>query len=283
MSEFTYKVYGYTNRGPEHIVNQDAFTYKGASFNGEPIIFALVADGMGGTSEGEEASNEIKEAFENWFANDLKEAMENIEMGKTSLEEELESWQTIIEQVNRSLNSRPVAYDEEGYPKAKPGTTLVAILLYAGRYYTAQIGDSRIYKKECGEVVVITKDHSWVQREIDKGADIEDLKDSPHLHSLIRCIGAGLSDSPQVDYRAGRYGDDCGFLLCSDGFWQTNQSNPDVLETLSNNEIDTKEAVKRFIKYARDREEMDDITAVIIKTHREEDFKCDVTEQLVAR
>lgn len=262
MPRFKYKAYGQTNRGTRHYVNEDSFTYKAAIYNKEPILFALVADGMGGTSEGEAASSMIKDAFENWFEEDFEHILSDCEDYSKSL---AHSWQTIIEQVNRQLNNRPVCFDEYGDPKKRPGTTLVMILLHNGIYYTANIGDSRIYKGEKGSLYHITKDHSWVQRELDKGASLEELKDSPNINALTRCIGAELTDCPDVEYHSDEYGDGDVFLLCSDGFWHTNQANSKIEDILTDEDLNTKEAIQEFIHYAREREEDDDITAVLIK------------------
>ncbi|MBR1547531.1 MAG: serine/threonine-protein phosphatase, partial [Prevotella sp.] len=88
------------------------------------------------------------------------------------------------------------------------GTTLVAMIYYNGRMYTANCGDSRLYRLRDGELVQLSTDHSLNQVTGQKR----------HSNIITNCIGAGCKNS-YIDF------DDITddflpgdtYLLCSDG------------------------------------------------------------------
>lgn len=258
MSIYEYKASGLTDIGNVKEVNQDCFSIKAASYNGEKVLFAMVADGMGGTVNGEEASQAIKSGMEKWFRTQLEKAFEEDD---DRFEENLvKGWQSTAETVNRRLNN------EASFQQA--GTTLTMILLYNGISYTANIGDSRIYMMAKDGLYQITEDHSWVQLQLAAGRSMEDIvKDSTYemnAHKLTRCLGAGVTDSPRLDYKTDTYEAGDTFLLCSDGF--VHKTGADELEReLRNTNISTRDKIKELIEQAKERGERDNITAVIIK------------------
>ena len=50
------------------------------------------------------------------------------------------------------------------------GTTTTALILMPRRYLIGQVGDSRAYLLRDGEFFQVTKDHSYVQEQVDAGA-----------------------------------------------------------------------------------------------------------------
>jgi protein phosphatase len=82
-------------------------------------------------------------------------------------------------------------------------TTLSAIVLRGGRYVTAHIGDSRIYRLRGDELARLTHDHVW---------EHPDLR-----HVLSRALG--LDESLVVDYADGELEAGDVFVLVSDGVW----------------------------------------------------------------
>ena len=49
------------------------------------------------------------------------------------------------------------------------GTTVTALALYGARFLVGQVGDSRAYLLRDGALTQITKDHSYVQEQVDAG------------------------------------------------------------------------------------------------------------------
>ena len=50
------------------------------------------------------------------------------------------------------------------------GTTATVLVLLPGRYLIGQVGDSRAYLLRNGEFQQLTKDHSYVQEQVDAGS-----------------------------------------------------------------------------------------------------------------
>lgn len=83
-------------------------------------------------------------------------------------------------------------------------TTLSALVLRGARYYTAHIGDSRIYLLRNGQLLRLTSDHVW---------DRPDMR-----HVLSRAIG--LDAHLAMDYSEDHLQAGDVFVLVSDGAWE---------------------------------------------------------------
>ena len=134
---------------------------KASTENGE-VIFAVLCDGMGGLAKGEVASASVIEAYVKWFENDFPHYVSD-GFEKEAL---FKDWDNIASQMNTKIG----AYGAEN--SISLGTTLVTLLIYQEKYYIINIGDSRVYKFD-QRTNVITKDHTFVQRELDLGIDDE--------------------------------------------------------------------------------------------------------------
>jgi protein phosphatase len=144
------------------------------------------------------------------------------------------------------------------------GTTLTLLTLVPEKgYLIDQVGDSRGYLLRDGTLSQITRDHTVVQQQVDRGAlTPEQARDHPLSHILTRALGTELS--VEVD----TYGDSVQegdiFLLCSDGL---SGMLPDdqIQEILSKATDDVQKAADELIDAANDAGGMDNITAVVIK------------------
>ena len=97
------------------------------------------------------------------------------------------------------------------------GTTVTALLRSGGRFALAHIGDSRAYLLREGELVQITRDHTFVQRLVDDGRlTPEEAEQHPQRSVLMRVLSDVVDDvEPDLSMREARIGD--RYLLCSDG------------------------------------------------------------------
>ena len=83
--------------------------------------------------------------------------------------------------------------------------TLAALVLRGGRYYTAHVGDSRVYLLRGGTWRALTEDHVWQH---------------PDMRNVVsRAIGLDHHLHPEISQGELRVGD--FFLLCTDGFYKT--------------------------------------------------------------
>ncbi len=167
----------------------------------------LVADGMGGQSAGEVASqivvDTIKQKFADLSAVDLADCL---------------SVKRFIKQVIVDADKEMKQY-AASHPEAQGmGSTIVLLWLLADRAYVGWCGDSRAYcYNEANRLVRLSHDHSYVQDLVDKGLLPEEHAfDHPNSNIITRSLGdSGEKANPEVkDYPIHR-GDI--FLLCSDG------------------------------------------------------------------
>lgn len=167
----------------------------------------LVADGMGGQSAGEVASqivvDTIKQKFADLSAVDLADSL---------------SVKRFIKQVIVDADKEMKQY-AASHPEAQGmGSTIVLLWLLADRAYVGWCGDSRAYcYNEANRLVRLSHDHSYVQDLVDKGLLPEEHAfDHPNSNIITRSLGdSGEKANPEVkDYPIHR-GDI--FLLCSDG------------------------------------------------------------------
>lgn len=249
--KYSYRAFAVSDAGNVKEINQDSYTLKMAYYNDEPVILATVADGMGGTTSGEEASQKVKEAFEQWFKKNLEKIIKNDEISDALIE----SWDKIIFSISDDL------IDKYGEGTA-PGTTLTQILLYKGHYYAINIGDSRIYKLEDNELYQVTKDHSWVQDALDSGMKPEEINRDHRRNMITRCIGVS-SDFNSPDYYMDEYKPGDRFLLCSDGLRHTIRA-VEIKEALICKK-NAKTKAQDLVSLAKKRGETDNITAIIIE------------------
>ncbi len=100
-----------------------------------------------------------------------------------------------------------------------PRTTVVACVVQEGRAYWSHVGDSRLYLVRKSEVLVRTRDHTFVQQLIDEGRiRDEDAGSHPERNRLLQCLGG--SQVPRISPTAhARLERDDIVLLCSDGLW----------------------------------------------------------------
>ena len=92
-----------------------------------------------------------------------------------------------LRRANRAIFERTqVEVDKQGM-----GTTASVLLLVDGRYLIGQIGDSRVYLLRDGTLRQLTKDHSYVQEQVDAGfLTAEQARYHPYSNVITRCVGA---------------------------------------------------------------------------------------------
>lgn len=257
MGTYSYRLSAMSDVGLVKEVNQDSYLLKMGIYNGEPFILALVADGMGGVNEGEMASRSIRTAFLNWYEEELSELFEadNIE------EALIDAWDRIIRCTHEELN---LYGSSKGYGYGKcPGTTLALLFLYGGTHYIANIGDSRVYKLS-DRLKQLTKDHSWAQQALDRGVSEEEIEFDARKNMITRCLGCGIEDDVSADYFTGLCMDGDYYLLCTDGL-RHYISTSEITEALLQEDKNTKEKCSYLIELAKEREETDNISVIIIQ------------------
>ena len=162
----------------------------------------IVADGMGGHAAGEVASEMAVRIIAQQLG-DLR-----------GLDEDTAAHR--IREAMREANAQIFDRTLTEHDKRGMGTTATALVLMGARYLIGQVGDSRAYLLRDGRLVQLTKDHSYVQEQVDAGyLTPEDARTHPYSNVITRCVGANEDVVPDTYLGTLRSGD--VFLLASDG------------------------------------------------------------------
>ena len=208
----------------------------------------VVADGMGGHAAGEVAS----EMATRIIAREIG-ALRGVEDDEAS-----RRVQRAIVAANESIYERTLAeHDKRGM-----GTTATVLVLMRGRYLIGQVGDSRAYILRDAEFFQVTKDHSYVQEQVDAGLLTPDqARVHPYSNVITRCVGAGSEVLPDIYFGSLRPGDI--LLLASDGL--TGMLEDDQLLRILQSDGGPEAWVDRMVAEANYRGGLDNITAIVVR------------------
>ena len=224
--------------------NEDNFAVNATGARGQIIV----ADGMGGHAAGEVASEMAVQTVEREL-NGVRDLDDRATVDKLA-----ES----IRKANRNIHDRTITeVDKQGM-----GTTVSVLLMSSTKYLIGQVGDSRVYLLRDGALHQITKDHSYVQEQVDAGfLTPEQARYHPYSNVITRCVGA----SPEVepDFFSGdvRVGD--LFLVASDGL--TGMVDDRRLGQLLIARVEPERKVHVLITEANGRGGLDNITAIVVQ------------------
>jgi PPM family protein phosphatase len=224
--------------------NEDSFFADASEARG---LF-VVADGMGGHAAGEVASEMVVEIV----ARELAGAWQLSGEGAT------EGVAQALRRANRAIYERTVKEtDKQGM-----GTTASVLLVGEGRYVIGQIGDSRVYLLRDGAMSQLTKDHSYVQEQVDAGfLTPEQARYHPYSNVITRCVGA--SPEIEADTYVGELQSGDVFLVASDGL--TGMVDDRRLQQLLAARSSPGRIVEAMIAEANGRGGLDNITAIVVQ------------------
>lgn len=205
------KVFQATHVGKVRYNNEDSLIVI------EPETF-VVADGMGGASAGEVASQMLVEV--------VKIVLENV---PAPWDEKLLARAILV--ANEKILETAHQHDEyHGM-----GTTATILSLDGDKAHFAHVGDSRLYLLRDNQLQQMTEDHSYVETLVRRGElTAQEARVHPMKNVLTQAVGA--VKELQVD--AGNFPVQSGdkFLLCTDGL--TNMVDDEtitkILQTESN-------------------------------------------------
>ena len=238
----------------------------------DPLLgLYVVCDGMGGGNAGEIASALAVEAIQTHLAcMDLPLIGPYDASVSASTNRLASAIRAANEVVYRESWSRP---DYAGM-----GTTVVAALLFEEILAIAHVGDSRLYLVRNGTIQALTRDHSWVAEQIQKGfITEEEAKHSPRRNIVTKALGVESYVDVELAEVPVKSGD--MLLLCSDGLTRAVHQD-DILRILSESE-DLSTISDRLILIANEAGG-DDNTTVVIVALRDE-FQAGLWERLKKR
>ena len=208
----------------------------------------IVADGMGGHAAGEVASAMAVQII----------ARELAPLAGTDDPTAPDRMTGALVAANRAIHDRMAREaDKKGM-----GTTASVLAVSDAHYLIGQVGDSRVYLLRQGTLRQLTRDHSYVQEQVDAGLlSPEQARFHPYSNVITRCIGANGSVDPDV--YTGALADGDVFLIASDGL--TGMVDDRRLQQLLSSRASPARVVDALIAEANGRGGLDNITAIIVQ------------------
>ncbi len=194
--------YARTDPGLCRNINQDAI---GGFVNGKMGLF-IVADGIGGHSHGEIASNAVISAFEEFWQR-IMNTGKPPEFGILT-----DMVQQVLYQVNQKIYMQ---YNKNNIC----GTTAVVLLIKNNQYAIFSVGDSHIYTLQKRKLVLKTVDDVWDNLpETMNHYTAKEIAENPNRGKLTQAVG--ISENMNIHVCTARIETGQAFLLCSDGLYK---------------------------------------------------------------
>lgn len=166
--------------------------------DGHLAVLALVADGVGGHSQGEVASELAARQVPLRFVAQAPEAGNVGQALRRAVEE------TGLEIYQASLAD---AVDD------RMGTTCTAFVAVDRRLYLCHAGDTRLYWQHGTEIHQVTIDHTWAEDAIQAGFPVELMRVHPNRGVLRRFLGIDSTLEVDTHYRLSESGTPTGDTL----------------------------------------------------------------------
>lgn len=248
--------------------NEDRYAITSFQLSEEnpiPVLFAVVADGIGGHRAGEVAAELAVDHISQFVA-----------------ESDAQRPKKILERAIHEASEAIADHAAASAEQKGMGATCACVWIIGDRLYTATVGDSRIYLLREGRIQQLTTDHTWVQEAIEKSIlTPEEARVHPNVHVIRRYLGS--PDPPEVDFRLRLYDSEAGalaegnqgtqiypgdtFLICSDGL--TDLVWDDEIAEVIRSKSNLKVVAQQLIETANQRGGHDNITIILINVPRD--------------
>jgi serine/threonine protein phosphatase PrpC len=264
--------FGMTDRGLVRDSNEDQFLIaeltkalriQGSSLpeaktryaNDNGHIF-LVADGIGGSPAGEQASALAVKSIEEFLVNTLKWFYQ---LKGPEKENVVSEFQDALRQADARIFAEVAQHPEFG----GMGTTLTLAYSLGANLFVANAGDSRCYLFRDSELVQLTNDHTLAQHMI--GRDSVPLVHPDRrllLHVITNAIG-GRTPGVRVEVHKATLVSDDVLLLATDGL--TRYVPHERIAAALEAEPDPKTACERLVGQALEQGGRDNVTVIVAR------------------
>jgi len=213
--------------------------------------FFIVADGMGGQAAGEKASELATEIVP-------RKLDQNVDFASDTGEKLVQK----IDEAVSEANSEILALSELDSSYHNMGTTIVFLVVSAGKFYIGNIGDSRAYRLRDGELQQLTTDHSLTRALVEAGTiSEEEAANHRYRNVLYRYLGSkeggGGTAAEEFEPQTGdRY------MLCSDGV--TDGIEEDAIQSILADRDDPQKCAEELVQAALDGGSKDNVTCVVV-------------------
>lgn len=204
----------------------------------------VVADGMGGHSRGDRASQEIVAQLQHF------KPSKNTEDDINQIVKRLKSANDFCRQ---QIDGQVM------------GSTVALLYIHNKVGHAIWAGDSRLYRYRAGELMQLTDDHSLVGELQRLGELTEDeAENHPSANVITRAVG--VNDSLDLQTRQIELQPGDRFLLCSDGLFKDVQRD-EVKENLSVPSME--QALEKMVRLSLRRGGTDNVTAIVVQLSNE--------------
>jgi serine/threonine protein phosphatase PrpC len=228
-----------TDVGHHRADNEDSYVVAAPVF--------AVADGMGGHSAGDVASDAVVRGLATLQSS-----------GFTSTEAIDGALSAAVKGLGQVLEE-----DQRGAGTTVTGAALV-LNESAVDWAVFNIGDSRVYVLFDNQFVQVTVDHSVVQQLVDSGQITRDEADY-HPHSNVITRAVGLAEEPVPDYFTFQVAAGMRLLMCSDGL--TKELTDAGIEHFLVSAPTPEDAVEELMRAALNNSGRDNVTVIVIDVH----------------
>ncbi|WP_369183023.1 protein phosphatase 2C domain-containing protein [Streptomyces sp. Y1] len=216
-------VAGVSDRGVRHHRNEDSFTVAATSLpGGEPVVVAVVCDGVSSSDRPDEASETAVDAASESLLTSLEAGRDHEDAMRRAI-------------ADAAKAVADLAADGTGPTRPEvnaPACTYVSAIAAGGRVTIGWVGDTRAYwipdDRAAAEPFRLTQDDSWAARMVEAGlmGEAEAYAD-PRAHAITGWLGADADEvvphtlefTPHVP----------GVLLiCTDGLWNYAEAATDL-------------------------------------------------------
>ena len=217
--------------------------------------FALLADGVGGYNAGEVASHMAVTVI----AEGLRAALRERQAHAAAAPDIASLLKHEIEATNAAIHHAGLSHPAY----AGMATTLVAAVFHDDRVTVGHVGDSRLYRLRGGVLEALTRDHSVVQEQVDRGMlSPQAARLSPHAHLITRALGSEATVEAELHEHPVLPGD--LYLLCSDGLFNAVEEGA-ISGVLDSHGADIQKAAQDLVRMANDNGGWDNVSVIVVR------------------
>ena len=235
---FSWSSFGITDVGKVRQHNEDSFLDQ------PEFGLWVVADGMGGHTSGDVASQMIVSSLQTLGENN-------------NLPHYIDTIEDCLVNVNKKLID--MAKQAEG--NITIGSTVIAMIAYSKYCIYLWAGDSRLYRMRDGQLRQMMRDHSRVEIYVQQGLlSREEAAVHPHGNVITRAVGVSNEIFLEMEIQKMQAGD--RYLLCSDGL--TKHIDDLELEDILSKQGSSKESCQNLIDMTLSRGAGDNVTSIVV-------------------
>ena len=228
-----------------------------------PLGVFIVADGLGGHDNGQEASRlAINTITERMVRELLAAPLTSEKTGDTVEKPDEDSLVSLLQSTIEDANAAICQVNQRD--KTDMGSTITGFMVVGDYAYILNVGDSRTYMLRGGQIYQLTTDHSLVGQLVAGGLiQPDDVYTHPQRSQIFRSLGDKLNVQIDIFKQQLHPGD--MLLSCSDGLWEMVR-NPQI-ESIINNAPDPQTACTQLLEAANANGGEDNVSAVVVFVH----------------